>query len=176
MALTGQQVSRQVIIAVFPQLQSLNGCSVTPTERKHAERYLLTLATRRSCIHTEVDPEGLHAKRLEEIHQMGINENDEKAKTGSGAPSSIKVRIELAATCSTNVKSYEPKNIRLPAWLKVLDLKLMCQRMFGLATSQQRLLLSSRSMPVPIDMSEDDFSLDFYGLDEHCKIIVDDIK
>lgn len=157
------------MIAVFPNLQNLNGCSLTANERKHAERYFIALATRKSQIIADVDPNDEHSKRLEQLHQTGFfaAKPEEFGLAKNKAEVSIEVKIE---PIGSDILGLPTITKRLPLWLKVSDLRLICQKLFKLTTSR-RLSMCNRSIPAPVEL-DDNFTLDFYGLDENCKILI----
>lgn len=189
-AIAGALLSRQIVIALLPNLCTLNGCLLQPNERKNAERYFLSLGFRQNPVCLDADPTKEHLQRLELVHKTGLFNPSTAAAgtvaadgTRNASPSSssavVDVVIESVFAADDNRqdgKSAAECGIRrkLPLWMKISSLRLICSRLFRIPINKQKLFLINKAMPYPVELNEDSLTLDFYGLDKNCKIVVEE--
>ncbi|EER03031.1 hypothetical protein Pmar_PMAR013417, partial [Perkinsus marinus ATCC 50983] len=117
--------SRQLLISLFPELDELNGSSITNKQRIAAERYVLhrhCSRDDRSIADANTSTGGRLIERLEEIHthfveanQVGEVETTRENKIGK----------TLLVLKIFPLDSKQPIDVRVPSSMRVADLRLL---------------------------------------------------
>ncbi|CEL92844.1 unnamed protein product [Vitrella brassicaformis CCMP3155] len=160
----GLRLARQLLIAMLPQLRSLNGGEVDSRERTSAERYFLSLAVQGHPAVKQLDPQergGVNEKRLREIHGEVLVVSSASGQPQTIAQTLISVTLEAGAS---SIIHKPPITKKLPSTLLVRDLKTLCARLFGLPVAQQKLVFYDGRPPVAVDLSDDMRDLAYYGM------------
>jgi hypothetical protein len=101
-------------------------------------------------------------------------ENNSHPGNGSRLLSDSVINVTIRSLASQSC-TMEPLMRRLPNQLTVGRLKALCARQFGLDIDLQSLLFRHQSSSLPTTMTEDDKSLDFYGVCDGAEILMNEI-
>ncbi|KAK1443745.1 hypothetical protein BgAZ_206210 [Babesia gibsoni] len=159
---------RQVLIAIFPRLEILNGSYISKGERLNAERYYLRLATVEKQIFAKVNhPKGLaepHSRRLEQIH--GRRETGEEKGSSAYHLDARMIQVTMIPDGNYDNDRIEPISRRLPPSTSVRDLKSLCSKLFNLELSDIVLAYNNGKMPICERMDDDDVEIQTYGISD----------
>ncbi|KAJ6228343.1 tubulin-specific chaperone e [Anaeramoeba flamelloides] len=137
---------RFVIIASIPNLQKLNGSIIRKRERIDSEILL-------------IDTLGKGFPRYDELIQIrGVKDNLKKAKTRKTI-----VKISLIHKDTTIKK-------KIPLKLKVKKLKFIFLKLFKISPENQILIYHNKKFQVNLD--NDNYDLNYYGLQDNDSIVV----
>lgn len=174
---------RQIVIAIFPKLCCLNGGDISASERRQTEIYYLSLVARKASIITLVDPDQYHAKRLKKLYQIGLSELPEESssqETLSGNATTKVVTVKLSPLYEVESESsvlastdFIQVTREFPLWLPLKDLKVLCEKLFTIPASNQKLFLTfSDHRCSRIPLVDDECSLGSYGVSNGSHIMV----
>ena len=173
--LTGNPVAagphtRHEIVARVGCLTALNGSVIRRTERRDAEiRYLRRVLTEAetpsaAAVHPRlVDLQAQHG----ELALGGADANG----TGKLSDELLKVTLTCVAASAGERMPVEKK---LPRSLTVGKLKVLCQKLFKVPMSEQRLFACTPGIPVPDELTNDLHDLYLLGVVDGAQILVDD--
>ncbi|KAL3921473.1 MAG: hypothetical protein SGILL_002731 [Bacillariaceae sp.] len=176
----GEGDLRSTCLARFPQLEYLNASSISKTERIEAERRYVALVShliQRCNIEGAPEEEILNEHpryaELREVHKNLVFSSNSSEKSESLASSiyNVTIRSLAPASCTT-----EPVTKRLPGTLNVERLKALCSRIFGLDYDLVSLRFRTDALDsLPIEMEEDDRTLNYYGLCDGAEILMNEV-
>eukprot|EP00922_Rhytidocystis_sp_ex-Travisia-forbesii_P035996 GHVS01053410.1.p1 GENE.GHVS01053410.1~~GHVS01053410.1.p1 ORF type:complete len:278 (+),score=34.60 GHVS01053410.1:378-1211(+) len=183
--------NRQMLIALLPQLTTLNGGPVVGVERTNGERYFLSLAA-------QYHPVVLSLLQLKNVIEAGIDMADKSTsqivehpiiqrlarKHGSISPTaptavapltlqSSLIEITLKPDCSSGCSRGAVVK-KLPSTMTVKDLRLLCSRLFGVPPPRVALRMSEKGRLISVELSEEDHQLNLYGVSSGCSVYVQD--
>lgn len=184
---------RPLVIGRIAKLSQLNGSAINLRERRDAEKiYLRAILSERSHLlrqaqsdktATEIDqglallhPRYLSLKTLyeQELLPMGgagaMNKGGDQNSLASEMLSiTLKNMIILAASGPS-----EPVTKRLPASLTIGKLRLLIKQVFGVDPTAQHLALRVYKDSIPIELDDDQSSLQYYGAVDGADIFINE--
>jgi Leucine-rich repeat (LRR) protein len=180
----GEGDVRSTCLARFPDLEYLNASSISRTERTEAERRYVALVTHmiqrckmegNAATTTEDSILNEHPRYvdLREKHKNLVifNNGGEKGESLASSIYNITIRSLAPSSCTM-----EPVTKRLPSTLNVERLKALCSRIFGLDYDLISLRFRSDAQDsLPVEMEDDDKTLDYYGLCDGAEILMNEI-
>ncbi|KAK2195514.1 bifunctional Leucine-rich repeat domain superfamily/Leucine-rich repeat/Tubulin-specific chaperone E/CAP Gly-rich domain superfamily [Babesia duncani] len=157
----------QVLVAIFPNLKTLNGTEITKSQRVHAERYYISLMGSKALMFIETnlkDSNGVYTlQRLEVEHQTlaPVQSNSEKL-----ALNRAQEMISLTLVPDADAQSFSRKAVvrTLSNTTTIGDLKSLCARIFFLRVHEIRLVYNDGHMPICEELDDDNCTLSQYGI------------
>jgi len=158
----GLAVARQLLIARIATLLMLNGSSVRKQERIESEKFYIKHCVNNSNMSSQ-ELESLNPRFKELVHTYGAP-YQEKKEAQTLAEEIIGVTLTSFGT------SIDKK---LPISITIANLKVLCQRLFKIEPSSQKLYYKeSKFTPFPELLDDDSRALSYYGVKEQGEIIV----
>eukprot|EP01027_Heterolobosea_sp_BB2_P009865 GEZU01014523.1.p1 GENE.GEZU01014523.1~~GEZU01014523.1.p1 ORF type:complete len:344 (+),score=111.26 GEZU01014523.1:305-1336(+) len=186
LASVSPNVGRALLIARLGRLVTLNGSVVRPKERDDAEKYYLKqcaaeLQQQYACNPADPEFKTAHPRYAELVQKHGdpmealAGAQSAAEAQGSFAKDLVSVTLR-SMSASTSGGAMEATRKLPTSTMTVQKLKQMCQRLFKLDPSLQRLYYrESRDNPIP-DALDDDFKLlSYYGIKDGGEIIMEEI-
>eukprot|EP00884_Botryococcus_braunii_P020395 jgi/Botrbrau1/7039/Bobra.0165s0062.1 len=174
---SGPSGARFQVIARVAGLEVLNGSEVRPQERRDAElRYLrVVLGSLQEANAEEALAIQKASPRLPSLlKQYGdVGGATVGSQAGKALTSELReVRLTCLAAAARRNTGSQVK--RLPGTMTLGNLKVLCERLFGLPVAHQVMYLRASTDPVPQPLGEDDLrDLSYLGVEDGNEILVD---
>mmetsp|Transcript_2947 Transcript_2947/g.8036 ORF Transcript_2947/g.8036 Transcript_2947/m.8036 type:complete len:602 (-) Transcript_2947:50-1855(-) len=195
-ATLGEGEVRSVAIARFPKLEYLNASMISHNERVEAERRYVTLVSYSLQSADQSNPPGedsgddpnnedspqrlailkdhpRYPELMEKHNNLATFLKNGTKNGGTLATSVYNVTIKSMAASSCTM---EPIVRRLPGTMTVERMKALCSRTFDVDFDLVCLRFhTDKADSFPIEMDEDDRTLDYYGLCDGAEVLVDEV-
>lgn len=173
--------SRQLTIALFPNLRLLNSSDVSGRERSQAELYFLSLLRdvrgRASCsLCRAADIQGCHSARLLRIHVealLPVSQGGLGAAGEEGATSAAKAVLAITLDAQAAVGAQVQRRKFLPT-TKISEVKAQVERIFNVTRENCRLHLKEPGAPCLVPITEDERDLEYYGVTSGSTLVIED--
>ena len=171
--------TRQFTIGRVKGLITVNGSEVRKKEREEAEKYYLKQCGRekqsKSSEDNTFDITISHPRYNELVNIYGDPCEAEKQSSQAAKVSHEFVVLYIKSVAASVASNAAPLEKKIPYGLTIHKLKQMCQRLFKLEVSKQRLFYIDVGHSLPEPLKDDFTDVDFYGVKDGGTIIMDEI-
>ena len=168
---------RQYAVARIRGLISFNGSEVRKKEREDAEKYYLKQCGREKTSNPSLEITTLHPRYNELVKIYGDPCEADNANQGVTKVSNEFVVLYIKNVAASVVSSSQGHVVekKIPYGFTIQKLKLMCQRLFKLEASKQRLFYIDVGHSLPEPLGDDFKDIDFYAVKDGGTIIMEEI-
>eukprot|EP00250_Pteridium_aquilinum_P007031 c16829_g1_i2 orf=48-1721(+) len=167
---------RFLLVARLANILVLNGSEIRQRERKDSEiRYVHYVM---STMPTSDEEERTHAhpRFLELKKNYDLDEEQLHVRKGAGsAKMADSLRAVTIMCVALSVGEKAPSVKKLPLSTTIGKLKLVCEALFKVKASKQRLYLREQDVPVPVPLGDDLETLGDVGVGFDSTILVDEV-
>lgn len=167
---------RYLLVARLANISVLNGSEIRQRERKDSEiRYvhhvMSTMPTSDVEERTNCHPRFLELKEL-----YDLDEEQSQTRTAAGSAKMANSLRAITLVCvAPSVGEKAPSVKKLPLSTTIGKLKLVCESLFKVKASKQRLYIRDQDAPVPMLLDEDLETLGDVGVGSNTSILVDEM-
>ncbi|XP_024534249.1 tubulin-folding cofactor E [Selaginella moellendorffii] len=164
---------RYVLVARLSKITVLNGSEVKPRERKDSEiRYV------RHVLNTMTPGEDIRRShpRFEQLKKQYDISEESVPQAGSQSSQNMAASlITITIKCvAASLGEIAPVTRKLPGSMTVGKLKLLCEALFKLKATKQRLFLEEKESPLPLPLDDDLESLGNIGFGQQGVILMEE--
>ncbi|MCO5609283.1 hypothetical protein L7F22_063509 [Adiantum nelumboides] len=167
---------RFLLVARLANISVLNGSEIRQRERKDSEiRYVhYVMNTMPTC--EEAERLRVHPRFLELKKMYDLDEEQPHLRKDTGATKMADNLRAITIVCvAPSVGEKAPSVKKLPLSTTIGKLKLVCESIFKVKASKQRLYLREQDAPVPVPLNDDLESLRDVGVGLETTILVDEL-
>eukprot|EP00371_Babesia_bovis_P001506 XP_001610153.1 hypothetical protein [Babesia bovis T2Bo] len=160
---TFDSLDRQVLIAIFPNLEVLNGVEINKFDRINAERYYITLEHSGRAVFDDTNAHvGLPISHLSRLSAIHGSRDPGQSTASTSAIRSVEVSLIPDGDSDSFLKPAVKR--RLPLSTTVMDVKMLCSKLFGMDMRDIILVYNNGSMPISERMIDNDSDLFLFVL------------
>lgn len=173
--LTVGGAARYLLVARLAKITILNGSEIKPRERRDSEiryvHHVMNTMGKSEEERLQAHPRFLELKELHDVSEMQIL--NRKAAGFEKMADSLRA-ITLVCVASS-VGEKPPSVKKLPLSTTIAKLKLVCESLYKVKASKQRLFLRDQDVPIPIPLNEDMETLGDICVSAEPTILMDEV-